>query len=354
MLKITKFFAFALISFILVSCEKENNGGKNYLNGVFIVNEGAFGSNNGSISWYNPENKSLENNIFETVNNRPPGDVVQSMGIAGGYGFIVVNNSQKVEVVSLKDFSTKAVITGLSYPRYFAATASHAFISNGNMEGTVIVIDLISLEKIAEIPVGYGPEQMAIVDNRLYVANSGGWGFDNRVSVIDLSTRQLIQHIEVGDVPFALQKDHLNNLWVLSRGKAVYDFITWEIVEETDSKLVKINTSNNTVASITVIGSTGDYFWPSFFVSSGDKTTLYFNEAGGIYSLNATSGAVSSTPVLSGIFSGLGVHPLTGEFFTLKSPNYTSSGTLEIYNPAGLATGEFALGIGPNMVVFGN
>jgi YVTN family beta-propeller protein len=350
--KITKIFAFAMISVFLVSCEKENPGGKNYLNGVFIVNEGAFGSNNASISWYNSENKSIENNIFETVNNRPLGDVVQSIGTAGSYGFIVVNNSQKVEVVNLKDFSSRTVITDLSYPRHFAANESHVFISNGNFEGTVIVIDLTSMDKIDEIDVGFGPEQMAVVHNHLYVANSGGWGFDNRVSVIDLSTRQVIDHIEVGDNPFALQKDYQNNLWVLCRGKVVYDFDTWEIVEETDSKLLKINTSDNTVVSTTVIGSTGDFFWPSLFVPSGDKNTMYFNETGGIYSLNVLSGLVSATPVLEGNFSGLGVHPLTGEFFTLKTPNYNSSGTLEIYNSEGQITGEFPVGIGPNMVVF--
>ena len=354
MFRPTTILLIALISVFLISCEKDNSVGSNYLNGVFIVNEGAFGSNNGSISWYNPENKTIENNIFKTVNNRPLGDVVQSFGAAGGYGFIVVNNSQKVEVVNLKDFSTKTVISDLSYPRYFAANESHAFISNGNFEGTVIVVDLTSLEKIDVIDVGFGPEQMAVIDNHLYVANSGGWGFDNRVSVIDLGTLEVIDHIEVGDIPFALQKDHQNNLWVLCRGKVVYDFVTWEIVEETDSKLVKINTSNNTVSSTTVIGSTGDFFWPSIFVSSGDKTTIYFNEAGGIYSLNSVTGAISSTPLLSGNFSGMGVHPVTDEFFGLKTLNYTSSGTLEIYNPAGQITGEFSVGIGPNMVVFGN
>ncbi len=352
MFKSVSIFALVLLSILLVSCEKENSVSKNFLNGAFIVNEGAFGSNNGSISWYNYENKSIVNSIFEAANNRPLGDVVQSMGIAGGYGFIIVNNSQKAEVVRLKDFSTKTVISDLSYPRYFTANESHAFISNGSFEGTVIVVDLVSLEKVAEIPVGNGPEQMAIVGNRLYVANSGGWGFDNRVSVIDLSTRQVVQHIEVGDVPFYLQKDHLNNLWVMCRGKVVYDFVTWEIIEETDSKLVKINTTNNTVTSTTVVGNTGDFTWPSFLVSSGDKTTLFFNDAGGVYSVNASAGTISSAPVLAGNFSGMGIHPVSGEFFALKTPGYTSSGTLEIYNTSGQITGEFSVGIGPNMVVF--
>jgi YVTN family beta-propeller protein len=348
------FFLFSVIAFsFLASCEKSEQDLRNYTNGIFIVNEGVFGSNNGSISLYNPDKMLVTNNIFEDSNGRPVGDVVQSFGIAGAYGFIVVNNSQKVEVVNLRDFSTKGVIGGLSYPRFFVANETHGFISNGNMEGTVIVIDLIGFEKIAEIPVGYGPEQMVIVDDFLYVANSGGWGYDKTVSVIDLNTWQVIKTIEVGDIPFAMQKDNQDNLWVLSRGKVVYDFETWEIIEETDSRLVKINTTSNEVISNIVIGVTGDFSYPTSLSLSGDGSTLFFNESDGIYSVNTSASSVSAEQVMPGSFQGFAVNPLTNEFFCLKVPNYTSAGSLGIYSGTGVLSGEFTVGIGPNMVVFG-
>lgn len=348
------FLLFLLITLsFLASCEKSEQDIRNYTNGIFIANEGAFGSSNSSISWYNPDEMLVINNIFEDSNGRPVGDVLQSFGIAGAYGFIVVNNSQKVEIVNLRDFSTKGVIGGLSYPRFFVANEKHGFISNGNMEGTVIVIDLIEFEKIAEIPVGYGPEQMAIVGDFLYVANSGGWSYDKTVSVIDVNTRQVIKTIEVGDIPFALQKDNQGNLWVLSRGKVVYDFDTWEISEETDSRLIKINTVNNEVISNMVIGATGDFSWPTSLSVSGDGSTLFFNESGGIHSVNASASTVSTAPVMTGSFQSFAVNPLTNEFFCLKIPNYTSPGSLEIYSEAGVFSGDFTVGIAPNMVVFG-
>jgi YVTN family beta-propeller protein len=304
------FLLFLLINLsLLASCEKSEQNIRNYSKGIFIVNEGTFGSSNGSISWYNPDEMHVTNNIFENSNGRPVGDVVQSFGIAGAYGFIVVNNSQKVEIVNLRDFSTKGVIGGLSYPRFFVANETHGFISNGNMEGTVIVVDLIGFEKIAEIPVGYGPEQMAIAGDFLYVANSGGWSYDNTVSVIDVNTKQLVKTIEVGDIPFALQKDNQDNLWVLSRGKVVYDFDTWEIIEETDSRLVKINTVSNAVISNTVVGETGDFSWPTSLSVSGDGSTLFLNDSGSIYSVNASEEAVSIVPVMTGSFQSFAVNP---------------------------------------------
>lgn len=345
---------FVFLIVILLSCEKENEYERDFRQGVFIVNEGAFRANNGSISWYNPDNKTIINNIFEEVNERPLGDVVQSFGIAGNLGFVVVNNSQKVEIVDLKTFKSKGVISNFTYPRYFTANQVYGFVSNGSMEGSVFIIDLVSLDVIKEIPVGYGPEQMVIAGNKLYVANSGGWGFDNTISVIDIGTKQVISTIEVGDVPFALQKDTQNNLWVLCRGKVVYDFNTWEITEETNSRLLKINTNTNAILSDITIGNKGDFFWPTFLTMSGDKSTLYLNELNGVYSVNVASAVVSANPLISGSFSGLGIHPVTNEFFALKTPDFTSAGTLEIYNNNAHKTGEFNVGIGPNMVVFGN
>ena len=49
--------------------------------------------------------------------------------------------------------------------------------------------------------VGYQPEEMVIVGNKLYVANSGGYrvpNYDRTVSVIDLNTFKVIKTIDVG------------------------------------------------------------------------------------------------------------------------------------------------------------
>ena len=57
--------------------------------------------------------------------------------------------------------------------------------------GYVAKIDTVSLQVVDECIVGYQPEEMAIVGNKLYVANSGGYrvpNYDRTVSVIDLKT----------------------------------------------------------------------------------------------------------------------------------------------------------------------
>ena len=84
--------------------------------GYFVTNEGNFGSGNGSVSFIS-NNGSVQNDVFYNTNMFYLGDVVQSMTIANDKGYIVVNNSGKVEVVDSADLSLKYSITDLTSPR---------------------------------------------------------------------------------------------------------------------------------------------------------------------------------------------------------------------------------------------
>ncbi|MEA3316518.1 MAG: hypothetical protein U9R54_01010 [Bacteroidota bacterium] len=113
------------IIFFASSCDNDDNVIKGeFVNGVFISNEGNFGAGNGSISFYSVKGDSVSNNIFSKLNNRPLGDVVQSVKVFDNNAYIVVNASNKVEVVKYNDFVENGVITELSQPRYFAGISS--------------------------------------------------------------------------------------------------------------------------------------------------------------------------------------------------------------------------------------
>jgi YVTN family beta-propeller protein len=343
------------VTLFLSSCEKESirdddpvNSG--YSGGVFIYCEGAFNAGNGSISWYDPETDTIINNLFEKINGRPTGDVVQSFAIAGDYGVIVVNNSQKIEVIDIKSFESVNTISGFSYPRYFVYGGKGAgYLSNGSMEGHVYRIDINEGIVTDTIEVGYGPEQMVISGNYLFVANSGGWLYDNSVSVIDTRTDRVIKSIAVGDIPVSLVADRHHNIWVLCRGNVVYSD-TWEIVSETDSRLMRINTSGMTVDRDLVIGQTGDYFNPSWLSVSPDGETLFFGEAEGLFSFGVNEQDVPDLPLIARNFTSAGIHPATGELLALEVTDYTGPGYLHIYNNEHRST--FETGIAPSGIIF--
>ena len=354
-----KYFNFfsALLAVISVlvfsSCEKDDSvtEKKGYAKGVFIRCEGAFEANNGSISWYNTDSASIVNNLFETVNGRPTGDVVQSFALAGDYGVIVANNSQKIEVVDLETFESTATITGFSYPRYFQYSGNGTgYLSNGSFDGQVYRLDLEEGVVTDTIEVGMGPEQMVISGNNLFVANSGGWGYDNTVSVVDIQNDQVVDTIEVGDIPVALVTDHNNNIWVLCRGKVVYG--DWpEVIEETDSKLVRINSSTMTVDKEIITGPTGDGFNPSWLTINPDGDMLYYGEADGLYQMSIDDSQQPAEPFINELFSAAGIHPQSGKLFALEITDYSNSGKLHIYDGITLIS-TYDTGIAPGGIVF--
>lgn len=86
---------------------------------VIVLNEGNFMFGNGSISLLDENTETVGNEVFKSVNGFPLGDVPQSMIIHDTLGYIVVNNSSKIEVVD-GQFKSKRTITGFNSPRHMA------------------------------------------------------------------------------------------------------------------------------------------------------------------------------------------------------------------------------------------
>ncbi|MPT35487.1 MAG: hypothetical protein E2604_10455, partial [Flavobacterium sp.] len=104
-----------------------------YERGVLVVNEGNFGSPNAEVSYISSEFPTLfQNNIFNTVNpTKVLGNTAQSIGFNGDLAYIVLNGSNKIEVVNRYTFVSVATIqTGLQNPRYIAFANGKGYVTN--------------------------------------------------------------------------------------------------------------------------------------------------------------------------------------------------------------------------------
>ncbi len=347
------FCIFFLVILFISSCSEEENGPKHtgFLHGLYIVNEGNFLNNNGSISYYNPDSVKLVNKLFQTINQRVLGDVVQSFGVADDKGFIVVNNSQKVEVVDIETFVSIGTITDTDYPRYFLRISkSKGYLTNGAFAGVVKVIDLKTLAITKEITVGNGPENLVRWGDRVFVANSGGWSYDNTISVIDIDADVVIDSIEVGDNPTELAVDKNGNIWVLCKGNVVYDQY-WNIIDETDSEIYVIDSDDLSIEKSFVVGQTGDYFNPVRLACSHDGNTIYYLEADGIYAMGIADVSPPGVPLINRSFYGIDVNQNDGTIFGLSANNFTTDGYMFRYTTSGMLIDSLKVGIGPNGVV---
>ncbi|MCK9399859.1 MAG: hypothetical protein M0Q51_07695 [Bacteroidales bacterium] len=164
--------------------------------------------------------KGLEvaHDLFETANGRPLGNIVQSMTVHQDKAFIVVNNSNKIEVVNLDDFKSVTTIENLTLPRYFIGfDEDKGYVSC--WDSTVKVMNLRDYSIITSIQTGNGPDEMILAGDQLFVINSGGFGVDSTVSIIQTNDEEPFGLLEVGHRPSGIQKDVNGKIWVLCSGK---------------------------------------------------------------------------------------------------------------------------------------
>lgn len=334
-----------------VATNNQTTATNNNLKGMFIINEGAFGSSNGSVSFLD-SNSVLTNNYFYRVNKRPLGDVVQSLFLAPSFsqGFIVVNNSNKVEVVNLQNFSSLYTISNLEMPRYLMAVDStKAFVTeyvSYSSPGQVSVIDLNKKQVVKTIPVGNLPEHILYFNNKLFVANSG----DSTISVIDPSSETVMQTIVSGQGPSAFEVDKNGNIWILCEGYEVFN--TDYTVDTTKSKtgsIVKMDAGGNVLQTLS-FNSTKEF--PSSFTINKTLNQLYYCFSGKTYSMSINATSLPTAPFINRSFYGIDTDPFTGDFWGANSGDFSSAGYAVHYKSDGTLVDSLKAGIGPNGFVF--
>ncbi|OFX88866.1 MAG: hypothetical protein A2W99_05225 [Bacteroidetes bacterium GWF2_33_16] len=338
------------IAAVTFSCDDDDDTRPKgeYSDGVFITNEGNFSSGNGSVSFYSFKEDTVYNNIFTLINDRPLGSVVQSLTVFNDKAYIVVNASNKIEVVDAGSFIENATITDLSNPRYFIGIDKYkAYVTQWGNDGEIKVIDLQQNQVSKTIDVGYGPEKMYQFGNYIFVANGGGFGKDSTVMVINSDTDAIIDTLKLGHNPKDMVIDKDQNLWVLCYGHIEYD-LSWNIVFESPSELYKINLATFNVLKKYTISATTH---PEHLEISPDGTTIYYGAGfsfGHIYKMGIYDNALPTEPFSDKYFYGFNVVTKTAEIFALEAPSFTTNGTMYRYNSAGTELGTYEVGVAPN------
>ena len=346
-----------LIIILVIGCKKENNpicvSAGPYANGAFIINEGTFGQTNASVSYYDFVGDSIRGSIFETVNKHPLGQLLQSMYSINGKVYMVLNLSDTVVIANAGDFKETGVISGLSSPRWMTSCGGKGYITQWGEGGAVKVTDLNTNAILATIHVGTGPEQATVAGGKILVCNGGAYTVDSTISVIDPITDQVVQTIEAGHNPKEMVVDKNNDIWVICYGYIEYDLL-FNIILETPSKLVKLSGKSFQKLNEFIISATRH---PQHIGISKDKATIYYGGGfgfAGIYSMDISSNVLPSSPLVDGgkYFYGFGVNPENNEIFAFDATDFTTSGILSRYSPAGSWIKNYTVGVAPNGAVF--
>lgn len=305
-----------------------------FVNGVFVLHEGNFNGGNASISFLLKDESVIANGVFSTVNSTPLGDVGQSMTIIGDKGYIVVNNSGKIEVVNLADFSSAGTITGLSSPRYIVEiSSSQAYISD-LFSGSITVFDPQTLSNIWAIPVPGHVEEMVHTTSGVIAAGTGA----NKVYRINASTDQLSDSVAVGIGPSQLAVDANEKVWVLTNG----GFGTEA------PKLVRINPFDMSI-ELSLDFTLANF--PSSLKTNAAGTVLYWAD-GGVFKMDITATSIPTTAFLSTPVYKVNADPETDMIYVSDAGDFNSNGKVYRYQSDGTPVDTFNVGVIPAEFTF--
>lgn len=286
-MKKTNLFFLFLLSLLFTACEVDEvkvndslpTGEKTQF---FVLSEGTWGSNNSNLAYYNLAKRTSDSAFFASNNGRGLGDSANDMILVGTRIFIVVNVSSQIEVIDSKTGKSIKSIkmfngTAAKEPRRIIAYKGKIYVSS--FDDTVTRIDANSLEIDGSVQVGYDPEGMCVVNDKLYVANSGGleWanGYDKTVSIIDINSFQVTGKITVGVNPVKMAADSQGDIYLTTNGD--YNTIPAKF-QRIDTKTgnvqdIELPVSNFTIFNDKAYTYSYDYFTKNMSVQVYDCLT---------------------------------------------------------------------------------
>lgn len=335
--------------------------------GMYLLNEGNMGSNKCTLDYLDLSGEQSTIHYYRNIyaHHNPQqvlelGDVGNDIQIYGDQLWMVINCSNKVEVCRAADASHLGKVE-IPNCRYVTFDQGFAYVSSyaGPVElgthcplGRVYKVDTLSLQKVDSVTVGFQPEEIAIIDHHLYVANSGGYrigSYDNRVSVIDLDKMSVVQEIELVPNLHRMAADRYGQVWVSSRGNYLGQPSTLCWIDTRQGITGQIDVP---VSEMCLAGDSLYYIGASFSYLTGknsiDMGIIDVRTRQVIQTDMFDDDAIQSIQLPYGII----VNPEQRDFYLMDAKNYVSSGELLHFLPDGTFEWRVWTGDIPSRAVF--
>lgn len=320
--------------------------------GFYLLNEGNMGNNKATLDYYDFETGIYKKNIYAERNPTVPkemGDVGNDIGIYGSKLYAIINVSNKVEVM---DVATTKRISQIEIPncRFIKFHEGYAYVTsyagpvvidpNYEQRGFVAKLDTATLKEVDRCLVGFQPDELEIVDNKIYVANSGGYmgagstlGYERTVSVIDIPTFTEEKQIDVAYNLERIKADSRGNLWVSSRG----DY------KGLPARLFFIDRAKGEVTDTIPIAATNYWIDDDLLYVYGTEFSYITHSWEITYSIvdTRTREIVTSNIITDGTDKqiekpyGIMVNPVNKDIYITDAGNYVTPGALYCFTASG-------------------
>lgn len=372
----------AVLMLSLSGCEYEDDFPAGVGEGnieAIVLNEGRIGTNMGAISVLY-RNGMVSPDVFRVVNNRPLGDVAQSITMINGKYFVALNNSKKIEIVDSQTFKSEGTIlyTQAGLPRQIVSVSDSTAIVSDLLSNNVSGTDLPSqLVRIRTVP-PYGTpleyivirkwvEYMEVADNKLFGMTAKGlYVFD--LDNITQEGSRMIEDVynEETTKTCKMLKDKNGRIWALmnERDKSKLTAVLLKCIDPETEKVITTYrlpfVDKNEAKEGDVVGTV------SYNRTDMDaaKTLIYFSvrtckpgrpndSQQSIYTLNTDNGTFRLHRHVPGVdmMYGCGVSP-QGEVYICDCLDYSAQrGYIRHYKESGNIE-SYRVGVYPSQVYF--
>lgn len=346
---------------------------------IILLNEGNWQSDNGRVSYFE-NGKIISNQWFREKNGYKlgdtPNDIIQ---INDNLIAIAINWSNIVQYITPDG---KAVTATEDVPnnRKLASDGKYVYISSYGHEcmtihgldtftkGFVAKIDISTYKVVSTVEVGYEPEGIAYYKGYLFVANTGGYAFnedheyETTVSMIDASTMKIVRNIDTKQINLYGKMSQSGPYLCINSPGDYYDVPAATIIfdcnaaiagKKDDDCLVKLeyaSTYNCTTkeGKFYAIGSrysyyTGEYTFnyviidPAAVIRSGGSEGIDDNFPGTVLA------DLKKLTMPYGIY----INPYTGYIYATDAGDYVEAGGLLQWSPEGKYLGRYRVYINP-------
>ncbi len=329
-----KVLFFLLVSFLWSSCQKDDKPEGTDLDiqpgtGVFILHEGGFNQLNASLAWLEDTATAIQTGLFQQVNQRLLGDVLQSMTIVGDDGYLVLNNSRSIEKISLSSIDLKDRLTLSHSPRFLHPISSSQALVSTIFSDWMLVVDLEPLKVVDSFDLGHWSEEMLTLNGQVWVAASN----HDQIYQVDPQSLNIVDSISVGYGANHLALDANGMLWVMSIGNFVDIPASIHVVDPVAGTLVK--SWDFTLSE-----------YPSKLQVYGDQV-YYLN--GGLNRMSIQDAALPASPLISGFgYYGYRIDPRDGRIWLADPLDFQQKGKIDLYQPDGTLIRSYAADVVPS------
>lgn len=346
---------------------------------IILLNEGNWQADNGRITYFE-NGKVVSNQWFRDINGSKLGDTPNDIiAVNDNLIAIAVNWSNIVQFIR-PDGKAVAATEDVPNNRKLASDGRYVYISSYGHEcrvgdsfveftkGFVAKIDVSTFKVVAAVEVGYEPEGIAYYDGRLFVANTGGYAFqenheyETTVSVIDAETMAVVRTVDTGQINLYGKMSQSGKYLCINSPGDYYEVPAATIILNCEAAIAgkpddECFISLPYAATYSCVTSDGRFYaiGSRYSYLTGEYTFNYITIDPETAMLTEGLDGISEDfpgTVLADLKKlempyGLYVNPYTGYIYATDAAGFVEGGTLYQWSPEGRLLGKHSVYINP-------